>query len=83
MKYRSAKGKAIDWNGLASSAHVPAVQREIQRSTIETAKPAQRFRTGHVPSAPAEEVEVEAAKPTKKKKPVEEPVPENETDPTE
>lgn len=54
-KYRSAKGRTIDWSALANSS-VPVEQREIQRKPAPDTKPATRMIGGHVP-APAEEVE--------------------------
>lgn len=90
MKYRSARGRPIDWNALANNATVPATQRELQRSAPAAAKPSQRFRSGHVPSEAVEEVVeaveevvVEDPKPKRGRKQAEEPTEAVEPEPTE
>ena len=70
MKYRSAKGRPIDWQAL-SGASVPVAQRELQRPVAAPAKPAQRVRGMHIPAEAVEEV-VEDVKPSKRKKVAEE-----------
>lgn len=71
MKYRSAKGKTVDWTALAAAA-IPAEQREIQRTAIPVKQAAQRIIGGHVPKAP----ESEDDKPAPKAKKAKEPAPE-------
>lgn len=81
-KYRSAKGRLVDWTALAQTT-VPVEQREVTRKAAPDAAPKSRMIGGHVPAA-AEEVveEVVETKSTKgKKKPAEPEVAEEEATP--